>query len=158
MREILTDSRGKILSSVIVTNRIDQALAEDRKLLPVQVRSVEIDNVLIDPRGMNLCLPADVIAVLGLKLLKEVNAATAIGIRRVRMFQDATISLCGREGTFECLELPQGRDALLGIVPMQALGLEADMHNQRVRILPTTSVDTYLTIPGIELIEQGELK
>jgi hypothetical protein len=56
------------------------------------------------------------IAQLGLELLKEVEATTAAGIRSVRIFQDAKISLCGREGTFECLELPDrwSRSALGG--------------------------------------------
>jgi hypothetical protein len=54
--------------------------------------------------------------------------------------------LCGREGTFECLELPSGRDALIGVIPLDALGLEPDLRNQTLRILPTESVDTYLTI------------
>ncbi|CCH93930.1 hypothetical protein MICCA_3420012 [Microcystis aeruginosa PCC 9432] len=31
---------------------------------------------------------------------------------KARVFQDAKILLCGREGTFECLELPGGRDPL----------------------------------------------
>jgi len=83
---------------------------------------------------------------LGLELLKEVEATTAAGIRSVRIFQDAKISLCGREGTFECLELPGGRDPLLGVIPMEMLGLEPDLKNQTLRVLPEESVDTYLTI------------
>jgi hypothetical protein len=39
-----------------------------------------------------------------------------------------------------------GRDALLGVIPMEALGLEPDLRNQRIKVLPTESVDTYLTI------------
>ncbi|HCA95160.1 MAG TPA: aspartyl protease, partial [Cyanobacteria bacterium UBA9226] len=45
-----------------------------------------------------LCLPADVITRLCLKLLKEVNVTTKMGIGKARIFQDAKISLCGREG------------------------------------------------------------
>jgi|AGSF01.1.fsa_nt_gi hypothetical protein len=32
-----------------------------------------------------------------------------------------------REGTFECLELPGGKDALLGVIPLEALGLEIEL-------------------------------
>jgi predicted aspartyl protease len=144
--EIQLDAMGKVLTSLIVTNRIDQALAEDGKLPWEQVRSVTLDNVLVDTGATTLCLPADAIAQLGLKLLKEVDVSTAMGIGKARIFQDAKISLCGREGTFECLELPGGRDALLGVIPMEALGLEPDLHHQRIKVLPTESVDTYLTI------------
>jgi predicted aspartyl protease len=144
--EIPVDSMGKVLTSLIVTNRIDQALAEDGRLPVEQVRSVTLTNVLVDTGATTLCLPADVIAKLGLKLLKEVDVSTAMGIGKARIFRDATISLCDREGTFECLELPGGRDALLGVIPMEALGLEPDLRNQRIKVLPTESVDTYLTI------------
>jgi predicted aspartyl protease len=144
--EIPVDSMGKVLTSLIVTNRIDQALAEDGRLPAEQVRSVTLTNVLVDTGATTLCLPADVIAKLGLKLLKEVDVSTAMGIGKARIFRDATISLCDREGTFECLELPGGRDALLGVIPMEALGLEPDLRNQRIKVLPTESVDTYLTI------------
>jgi predicted aspartyl protease len=144
--EIPVDSMGKVLTSLIVTNRIDQALAEDGRLATEDVRSVTLTNVLVDTGATTLCLPADVIAKLGLKLLKEVDVSTAMGIGKARIFQDAKISLCDREGTFECLELPGGRDALLGVIPMEALGLEPDLRNQRIKVLPTESVDTYLTI------------
>jgi clan AA aspartic protease len=144
--EIQLDSMGKVLTSLLVTNRIDQALSEDGRLPLEQVRFVTLNNVLVDTGATTLCLPADVIAQLGLKLLKEVDVLTAMGISKARIFQDAKISLHGREGTFECLELPGGRDALLGVIPMEALGLEPDLRHQRIKVLPTESIDTYLTI------------
>lgn len=144
--EIHLDTMGKILTTLTVINRIDQALAEDGRIPTTQVRSVILDNVLVDTGATTLCLSAEVIAKLGLKLLKEVDVVTATGVSKARIFQDAKISVCGREGTFECLELPGGRDALIGVIPLEALGLEPDLRNQRLRILPTESVDTYLTI------------
>lgn len=99
----------------------------------------------MDTGATTLCLPADVIAQLGLNLLKEVDVATATGIS-TRIFQDAKISLLEREGTFECLELPGGRDALLGVIPLEALGIELDLQNQTLKILPISPNDTYLTI------------
>jgi hypothetical protein len=86
------------------------------------------------------------IAQLGLKVLKEVDVATAEGIRKTRIFQDATLMVCGREGTFDCLELPGGRDALLGVIPLEMLGLELDLQAQKLRVLPSESLQTYLTI------------
>jgi hypothetical protein len=44
------------------------------------------------------------------------------------------------------LELPGGRDALLGVVPLEVLGIELDLKNQQLKVLPDTSADTYLTI------------
>lgn len=137
---------GKILPTLTITNRIDQANAESGLIPPKQVRTITLDNVLIDTGATTLCLPTEVIEKLGLKLLKEVDVATATGLSKARIFQDARISLMGREGTFECLELPGGRDALLGVIPLEALGLEPDLRNQTLKVLPEESIDTYLTI------------
>ncbi|ASC72448.1 hypothetical protein XM38_034050 [Halomicronema hongdechloris C2206] len=107
-QEIALDAMGKILISLTVTNRLDQGLAERGLLAPAAVRSVAIDNVLVDTGATTLCLPADVIKTLGLTVLREVPIATATGISTARIFQDAKLSIGDREGTFECLELLAG--------------------------------------------------
>lgn len=140
------NSVGKITTTLIVINCIDQANAEDKLISSEKVRCVTLKNVLVDTGATTLCLPADVIAQLGLKLLKEVDVATATGIGKARIFQDAKIFLLGREGTFECLELPGGKDALLGVIPLEALGIELDLRNQKLKLLPISPTDTYLTI------------
>ncbi|CDM94332.1 MAG: aspartyl protease family protein [Limnospira sp. PMC 1291.21] len=137
---------GRIITTLTITNRIDQANAR-QGLIPVeQVRSLTLNNVLVDTGATTLCLPSNAIAQLGLELLKEVDVATANGFSKARVFRDASISLLGREGTFECLELPGGRDPLLGVLPLEALGIELDLTNQQLKLLPETSMDTYLTI------------
>ena len=137
---------GKITTTLTITNRIDQANAVQKIISPEQVRSITLDNVLIDTGATTLCLSAEVIATLGLDLLKEVTVETAAGINQARIFQDAKISLMGREGTFECLELPGGSNALLGVIPLEALGIELDLKNQQLVTLPISPLETYLTI------------
>ena len=137
---------GKVLTSITVVNRGDQFLAKKQIIQPEQVRTIKLDNVLVDTGATTLCLPAEVIAHLGLDLLKEVDVTTAMGIGKARIFRDATLMLCDREGTFECLELPSGTDALIGVIPLEAMGLEPDLQKQTLRVLPTESADTYLTI------------
>lgn len=129
---------GKIVTTLTITNRIDAGAAQ-RGLIPVeQVRSLTLNNVLVDTGATTLYLPSNAIAQLGLELLKEVDVATANGFRKARVFRDASISLLGREGTFECLELPGGREALWGVLPLEALGIELDLKNQKLKLLPET--------------------
>jgi clan AA aspartic protease len=137
---------GRILTTITVTNRLDQGAAS-RNLIPTAaVRSVTLHNVLVDTGATTLCLPKNVIEQLGLELLKEVDVATANGISQARIFQDAKLSIMGREGTFECLELPGGRDPLLGVIPLESLGIELDLQNQALILLPISPTQTYLTI------------
>ena len=142
----LQENMGKVYTTLTITNLADQILAEAKVIETEQIRSVTLEHVLVDTGATTLCLPPEVINHLGLKLLKEVDVATAMGIGKARIFRDATITLWEREGTFECLELPGGRDALLGVIPLEALGLEPDLQNQKLKVLPSESVDTYLTI------------
>ncbi len=140
------EQMGKITTTLTVTNRADQSAATRGYIPPEQVRSITLKNVLVDTGATTLCFPAHAIAQLGLELLREVDVTTANGLSKARIFQDARISLLGREGTFECLELPGGQDALLGVIPLETLGIELDLQKQQLRLLPDTSVDTYLTI------------
>ncbi|MGB0562038.1 MAG: aspartyl protease family protein [Spirulinaceae cyanobacterium] len=146
MPNTVENPMGKIITTLTVINRADQSAAARGYIPEEDVRSITLDNVLVDTGATTLCLPSDAIAQLGLELLKEVDVATANGFSKARIFRDASISLAGREGTFECLELPGGRDPLLGVIPLEALGIELDLKNQQLRVLPEQSIETYLTI------------
>ena len=141
-----TKQMGKILTSLTVTNRADQIRLKAGIATDDDVRSLTLNNVLVDTGATTLCLPATIIEQLGLDLLREVDVTTANGLSKARIFQDAHLSILGREGNFECLELPGGQNPLLGVIPLEALGLELDLQKQQLRVLPETSVDTYLTI------------
>lgn len=137
---------GKVTATITVTNRVDRILA-DRGFLPAeQVRSITLHHVLVNTGATRLCLPAEVISKLGLTLQEEIDVKTAAGVRKVRVFRDVNLSVEGREGTYDCMELPGGNDPLLGLIPLENLGLEPDLQNQRLRLLPTEGKDTYLTI------------
>jgi predicted aspartyl protease len=100
----------------------------------------------VDTGATTVCLPKNAIARLGLKILKQVVVETATGISEARIFWDASISLCGRKGTFECLELSEGKTPLLSVIPREALGIEVDLKHQSLKVLPDGSTETYLTI------------
>lgn len=146
MQSISTEQMGRIITTLIITNRLDQGLAE-RGLMPRDdVRTITLKNVLVDTDATTLCLPTNVIAQLGLSLLKEVDVVTATGFSKARIFEDAKITLGEREGTFECLELPGGTEPLLGVIPLEALGLELDLQNQKLIVLPISPKASYLRI------------
>ncbi len=140
------ETMGRITTQLIITNRADQIRAEDGTISPEAVRSVTLDDVLVDTGATTLCLPRDTIAALGLRLLREAVAETATGSTTMRIFQDAKISLLGREGTFECVELPEGRPPLLGVVPLEMLGAELDLQKQELRLLPMTPGQSYFML------------
>jgi clan AA aspartic protease len=139
------EAMGRITTQLIITNRLDQVLAARGFISPDAVRSVILEDVLVDTGATTLCLPADVIAQLGLTMKEEVTVATATTIETARLFEDARIALLDREITVECLEVPEGRQPLLGVIPMEALGVELDLQDQEIRFLPKRGAKTYYT-------------
>src|SRR5262245_40038673 len=144
---------GKVITQLTITNRLDEGMAE-RGLLPVeQVRTITLDNVLVDTGATTLCLPIEVIDKLGLAPLKEVLTSTAAGYQRARVFQDAKISLMGRVGVFQAMELPGGENPLLGVIPMEELGIEPDLQKQELKLLPMEPGNTYYMAYGHKIHE-----
>ena len=84
---------GKVTTPLTIINRADQILYNRGLISQDQMRSIQLREVLVDTGATTLCLPAEMVEQLGLELLKEVEATTATGIRSVRIFQDAKISL-----------------------------------------------------------------
>ncbi|MEG4088655.1 aspartyl protease [Microcoleus sp. Pol12B4] len=119
---------GQVLTTITITNRIDQVLAE-RGFIPAgEIRSLTLDKVLVDTGATLLALPASIISQLGWSQLGETNIQTTAGVRKGRIFQeDIMLEVEGRQAVFDCLEIPEGVDAvLLGVIPMEMLGLEPD--------------------------------
>jgi predicted aspartyl protease len=144
---------GKVTTQITITNRLDEGMAEQGLLPADQVRKVILDDVLVDSGATTLSLPINIIQQLGLVPLREVLTKTAAGYQRSLIYQDAKISVMGRSGIFQCLELPGGDDPLLGVIPMEDLGLEPDFQKQELRLLPMEPGNTYYMAYGHTIFE-----
>lgn len=134
---------GRVLTSIRVVNRADEVGAIRADGQEVEVRSVTIPDVLVDTGATTLCLPEDVIEKLGLEYSEEVGFQTPTVFSRARLFRDAHLYIEGRDDTFTCVEIPKGAKPLLGVIPLEALGLEPDLQNQCLRVLPKEMGNTY---------------
>jgi len=137
---------GRVTATIAVTNHIDEILAERGFIPTEQVRSITLDNVLVDTGATRLCLPADIISQLGLPMLGEIDGETVIGTRKFRIFKDVTLAIAGREGRYDCVEIPAGQEPLIGLIPLEDLGLEPDFKNQRLNVLPAEGNQSYIRV------------
>ena len=137
---------GRVTATITVTNHIDETLAEKGLIPAEQIRSIALDRVTVDKKVTRLCLPADIIAQLGLTLVGEIQGNTAIGSRQFRLFKDVSLAVSGREGRYDCVELPAGEEPLLGLIPLEDLGLEPDLRNQRLIVLPAEGMQSYIRV------------
>lgn len=135
---------GHVNVSITVTNYIDQILAERGFISEKEVRTINLDNVLVDTGATLLSLPTAIIEQLGLTMISENIINTAAGERKARLFKDANLLVAGRRSTFDCIELTDIDQPLLGVIPMERLGLQPDLQNKTLTLLPTQPGETYL--------------
>ena len=79
-------------------------------------------------------------------MLEEVPILTALGPGTTRLITGLLLEVEGRRGGFDCIELPEGSTVLLGRLPLKGLGLEPDLRSQRLRLLPNSGPNNYLTV------------
>ena len=137
---------GQVITTITVINRIDRVLAERGFIPTEEVRSCTLDNVMVDTGATLLCLPAAIISQLGLVRGIETSVETTAGVKPGQIFRDVELCIGIRSGTFDCLELTQVDYALLGVIPMETLGVEPDLKNHKLRVLPMNSEQTYLSL------------
>ena len=137
---------GQMQLSIVVRNGPDVGRAQLGEIPATAVRQVDAHNVLVDTGALVLCLPANMIAALGLPFERVVHTETATGPGTARLFSQAQLEVRGRRGIFECLETPEGTLPLLGAVPMEMLGIEPDLKNRTIRLLPDEPGNTYFLI------------
>ena len=140
---------GQIEVEIIVSNALDRERQRRGEIGLAEVRSQRIQDVLVDTGAVLLCLPADVIARLGLPLEREVHVETAAGPLRAGLFSQLHLEISGRSGLFECLQTPAGTSALLGAVPMEVLGIEPEVSTRSIRLLPEGPGRSYMRAYGI---------
>lgn len=137
---------GRIIVTLTLINDVDEILAEKGFISSDEVRQITLDNVLVDTGATRVCLPADVIEKLGLKSVGTLDVQTAMGAQTVNVYDRLKLNIEGREGTYKCVELPVGQTPLLGLIPLEDLGLDPDLQNQKLKHLPDKGKETYLTV------------
>ena len=137
---------GKIIVTLTIINHADEIRLEDGTITADKVRKIELNDVLVDTGATTLALPRKYIKQLGLSVEKEVAVNTAAGVQKRFIYRDAKIKLLERQSTFECIELPDDAQPLLGVIPLEMLGIELDLQNRKLKFLPYDLLNTYITV------------
>lgn len=143
---------GRVVTEIRVVNAIDEANAASGLVPADRVRAVTLPDVLVDTGATMLCLPQAIIGQLGLPVLRMVTVRTANGARDMPLYEHAKITVEGRSGSFECVALGDDAEPLLGLIPLETLGLELDLQNQRLRVLPDQGSRSYVLAPSPRII------
>lgn len=139
---------GKVVTQVTITNKADETLATHGFRPESAIRTLSLDEVLVDTGATTLCLPLDMVRALGLEHVRDIVVSTATSVDQVGLYEGARVTLHGRSATVECMALPVGSPPLLGVIPLEMLGLEPDLQNRRLRLLPETGRETHYLAPS----------
>jgi clan AA aspartic protease len=122
---------GRVIVQVTVENAEDRRKANRGDIRPEQVRRVELD-ALVDSGATFLCLPESTVHQLGLYFDRKREARTVTGTVALNIYTGARIEVQGRACTVEVMALPEGRQPLLGQIPLETLDWWIDTKNHRL--------------------------
>jgi predicted aspartyl protease len=128
--EILT--MGKVLVSAKVENLFDLYDVEKGRLNATDVRSVEVDDALVDTGATVLSLPKRFVKQLGLTQVREKTARTVGGSIRLRIFSVVRLTIQDRDVVTEVCEVPDDCPVLIGQIPLEGLDFVVDLAGQRL--------------------------
>ena len=127
---------GRTTVKIKVENIGDIELLERGYIDESKVRSLEIE-ALVDTGAGMLCLTPELIEKLGLRLLKEINVDTAIGVIKRKVYKNARLTILDRNCPIDVVEINSSKhQALVGYIPLEALDLVIDPKAQKVTTNP----------------------
>jgi clan AA aspartic protease len=122
---------GRIVVEVVVENAEDRERANRGEIPAQDVRRITVE-ALADSGATFLCLPESLVEQLGLDFHRMREARTVAGPMHLRVYGGATVEVQGRACNVEVIALPEGRQPLLGQIPLETLDWWIDLANRRL--------------------------
>lgn len=127
-----TETMGKVFVTATLVNLEDQYMAHKGLLPPDQVRSVTVDDALVDSGETGLMVPTRLIAQLGLRPTRARHANTVGGQVRLQVHEAVRLTIQDRDCTIDVYEVSDDLPVLIGQIPLEALDWVIDMQAQRL--------------------------
>lgn len=123
---------GRVVTALTVENLQDRYDAA-RGMIPAdKIRSVTIDNAVVDTGAAFLSLPASVIQSLGLSKAYTKRVMTSKGPAESDVYSAVWLTIQGRSCTLDVMEVPDAVPALVGQLPLEHLDFVVDPVRQRL--------------------------
>ena len=127
------DSMGRVTVRARIENVGDLVGLDQGRLAAGEVRSVEVEDALVDTGATGLSMPRSLtMETLGLKYLRTRRATSAAGPIDVRIFGTARLTVQDRDCPTDVTELPDGWPVLIGQIPLDAMDLVVDLSARRL--------------------------
>jgi predicted aspartyl protease len=117
---------GSVLVKIKVENITDSLEANAGRLSADRIRSIEVDDAVVDTGARLLALPKRHIQSLGLERFETRQAVTSAGLIPCNVYRAAWLTILGRKCTVDVAEVPDECPALVGYVPLELLDFVVD--------------------------------
>jgi clan AA aspartic protease len=125
-----TEILGRVLTEAKIEN-IEDAWAVKRGLLrPEEMRSVTVQDALVDTGATILSLPTRLIRQLGLNQVSTKRVTSSAGPTTAALYEAVRLTIQDRSCTMDVLEVPDSVPVLIGQIPLEHLDLVIDMRSQ----------------------------
>jgi predicted aspartyl protease len=127
-----TTTIGRVLVTAKIENLGDLYAVDQGALKPEQVRSVVVNDALVDTGATNISMPKQLIEQLGLKAGSKRPVRTSAGPVMVQIYGAVRLTVQGRDCICDVAELPDNCPVLIGQVPLELLDFVVDPKGQRL--------------------------
>lgn len=122
---------GRVVVRVRVKNYTDMERSKRGEITPEAIRTIELDG-LVDTGATSICLPKSLVEQLGLTFVMNEESRTVAGPITLGIYAPAWFEVDGPHCQTPILALPEGRQVLLGQIPLEMMDWWIDVTNQRL--------------------------
>src|SRR4051794_8442614 len=114
-----TETMGKVLVTARLENIVDVEMRERGNLPPDQVRTVEVNDALVDTGATMLLVPKRFITQLGLRQYRTREARGIGGKVQMPIYNAVRLTIQGRDCTLDVGEIDDSLPVLIGQIPLE---------------------------------------
>ena len=123
---------GRVVVAAKIENLSDLFKVIEGTLSSDAVRTLEVNDALVDTGAPYLCLPARLISQLGLQSCRSRRIRTAAGPKDINVYHPVRLTVQGRDCAIEVAEIADDCPVLIGQVPLEILDFVVDPKGQRL--------------------------
>jgi predicted aspartyl protease len=127
-----TDTMGRVIVTAKIENLGDLHLVETGYLPADQVRSVEVNDAVVDTGARILSMPRRLIEQLGLRPTRSRMPMTTTETTTVRVSGTVRLTIQGRECPTDVSQVPDECPVLVGQIPLEFLDFVVDLRGGRL--------------------------
>jgi predicted aspartyl protease len=128
--EIVT--MGKVVVSARMENLADLIRCRAGDISGDAVRTIEVDDALVDTGATMLSLPRSQIQTLGLEKHRTRTARTTAGTVSFGVYEPVRLTVKERDCVVEVCEIPDDCPPLIGQIPLEALDFVIDPQGRKL--------------------------